>query len=162
MAIIIGYQGIGKSTMCKKNSDCVDLESSNFWFKDNNGNPKRWDNWADIYGNIAEHLSSQGNVVCVSSHFALRKRLKDTKQDVFIVVPSLELKDRWVKRLYYRYLETLLDKDYKAWQNAGEMYEQNITELINDAKENKWKIIIIDDMDNYDLYVEICYKLGEE
>lgn len=49
MAIVIGYQGVGKSTMCRKHNDCIDLESSSFWFKDANNNPKRWDNWADIY-----------------------------------------------------------------------------------------------------------------
>ena len=57
MAIVIGYQGVGKSTMCRKHNDCIDLESSSFWFKDENNNPKRWNNWAEIYGNIAEHLS---------------------------------------------------------------------------------------------------------
>lgn len=33
MAIVIGYQGVGKSTMCRKHNDCIDLESSSFGLK---------------------------------------------------------------------------------------------------------------------------------
>ena len=54
--IAIGYQGIGKSTLCNKGSGrYIDLESGNFWV-----DGKRDDNWASIYANIAEHLSKQG------------------------------------------------------------------------------------------------------
>lgn len=148
MAIVIGYQGVGKSTMCRKYADCVDLESSSFWFKDENENPKRWDNWFNIYGNIAEHLSHQGHIVCIASHFAVRQRLKNSSEKIIVVVPALELRDRWVKRLYYRYLDTATDKDYKAWMNA---------------KNYGWKLIIIGEKDlDKDLYPEICYKVGEK
>lgn len=162
MAIVIGYQGVGKSTMCAKYNDCIDLESSSFWFKDDNGNPKRWDNWAEIYGNIAEHLSRQGNIVCTASHYAVRERLKNTAENVAIVVPALELKDKWVKRLYYRYLESATEKDYKAWMNAGDRYEQDIQLMIEDANKYGWKIVTIKDIDNYDLFCELNYALGEK
>ena len=162
MAIVIGYQGVGKSTMCRKHNDCIDLESSSFWFKDENNNPKRWDNWAEIYGNIAEHLSRQGNIVCTASHYAVRERLKNTAEDVAIVVPALELRDKWVKRLYYRYLESVTEKDYKAWMNAGYRYEQDIQLMIEDANKYGWEIVTIKDIDNYDLYRELIYALGEK
>lgn len=157
MGIVIGYQGVGKSTMCRKHNDCIDLESSSFWFKDKNGNPKRWDNWFDIYGNIAEHLSKQGNIVCIASHFAVRQRLKNTTEKVYVVVPSLELRDRWVKRLYYRYLDTATEKDYKAWMNAGERYEQDIQAMMDDAKNYDWKLVVIkpEDLDQ-DLFNKVC------
>ena len=162
MAIVIGYQGVGKSTMCRKHNDCIDLESSSFWFKDENNNPKRWDYWAEIYGNIAEHLSRQGNIVCTASHYVVRERLKNTAEDVAIVVPALELRDKWVKRLYYRYLESVTEKDYKAWMNAGDRYGQDIQLMIEDANKYGWKIVTIKDIDNYDLFSELIYALGEK
>lgn len=157
MGIVIGYQGVGKSIMCRKHNDCIDLESSSFWFKDENKNPKRWDNLADIYGNIAEHLSHQGNIVCISSHFAVRQRLKNTGEKVFIVVPALELRDKWIKRLYYRFLDTATDKDYKAWMNAGERYEQDIQAMMDDAEKYGWELIVIraQDLDK-DLFDKVC------
>ena len=163
MAIVIGYQGVGKSTMCKKHNDCIDLESSSFWFKDANNNPKRWENWADIYGNIAEHLSKQGNIVCIASHFVVRERLKNTNEKVIVVVPGLDIKDRWVKRLYYRYLDTAAEKDYKAWMNAGERYQQDIKAMMDDAGKYGWKLVIIKlkDLDE-DLFNRVCYAMGED
>lgn len=52
--IVVGYQGIGKSTLANSgNGKYIDLESSNF-FVDNN----RASNWATIYANIAESLAN--------------------------------------------------------------------------------------------------------
>ena len=35
--IIIGYQGVGKSTLANKDDKFIDLESSSFWVKGENG-----------------------------------------------------------------------------------------------------------------------------
>lgn len=79
------------------------------------------------------------------------------------MVPGLDIKDRWVKRLYYRYLDTAKEKDYKAWMNAGEKYEQDIKALMDDAKKYGWKLVIIKlkDLDQ-DLFNRVCYAMGED
>lgn len=122
--IIIGYQGIGKSTMAGKNN-CIDLESGNFWV-----NGKRADDWYIPYCQIANHLSEQGYTVFVSSHEVVRNELKKSDQNVMVIHPSLTLKDEWVDKLFMRYMDTNLEKDYKAYMNAKDRYNENIEELM--------------------------------
>ena len=122
--IIVGYQGIGKSTLAG-NLNCIDLESGNFWV-----DGKRCYDWYKYYVNIAKHLSDQKYTVLTASHFMVRKELKETKRDdIAIIYPSLELQDEWTKKLKERYDRTNLEKDYKAWKNAEENYVDNITSL---------------------------------
>lgn len=121
--IVIGYQGIGKSTLANEDIRFIDLESGNFW---NNG--KRPDDWYIYYCNIARHISNQGKIVFVSSHKEVRDNLRDY-DDVIIVCPSLSLKDKWIKKLETRYNITKLEKDYKAYINAKNNYEENINSL---------------------------------
>ena len=124
--IIIGYQGIGKSTLAGKHN-IIDLESSNFWY-----NSRRPQNWYAYYANIAIHLSEQGYIVCISSHKEVREYLKNFYFDhSYCVFPSARLKDLWIKKLEDRFLKTGLQKDYKAWQNAELMYVKNIEDLQN-------------------------------
>ena len=42
--IVIGYQGIGKSTYSNKDITCIDLESGNFWV-----DGVRLDDWYKVY-----------------------------------------------------------------------------------------------------------------
>lgn len=121
--IIIGYQGIGKSTLAGKHR-CIDLESGNFWI-----DGKRDDNWYIPYCQIANHLSEQGYTVFVSSHEVVRNELKKSEQEVYIVYPAVILKDEWIHKLQKRYDESGLEKDYKALMNAVDRYEENIMEL---------------------------------
>ena len=126
--IIVGYQGIGKSTISSADNGFIDLESSNFFV-----NGKRSDDWYIPYCNIARELSGQGYDVFVSSHFVVRQELKNyiyTKK--VIVCPSVNLKEFWIKRLQKRYYGTKTDKDFKALMNATERYEENIRELLNE------------------------------
>lgn len=122
--IIIGYQGIGKSTLASKNLKYIDLESSCMRV-----NGERADNWWEIYCNVAEELSCQGYIVFVSSHAVVRNRLKNSKEKIYVCYPSLELEDEWIRRLENRYYNTELDKDYRAWKNAEECYASNIQDL---------------------------------
>lgn len=150
MSIIIGYQGIGKSTLAGKDK-FIDLESGNFWV-----DGKRAEDWYKPYCQIAEHLSAQGFTVFTSSHEVVRKQLRNSKEKVFVAFPSLELKDCWLEKLKLRWEETQLDKDYKAYMNALDRYEDNIKELM----EEEFDKIIIDD-ENYSLMnkvLEARYK----
>jgi len=123
--IIIGYQGIGKSTLSNENLKYVDLESGNFWV-----NGERSDNWYEPYCNIAEHLSQQGYTVFVSSHEVVRKRLKNSKERVLCCVPVTGLEDYWVNKLKDRFELTGLIKDQAAYMNAKECYKENVLDLM--------------------------------
>ena len=125
--IIIGYQGIGKSTLAKDSRKYIDLESGNFWV-----NGERDEQWHKPYCNIANHLSAQGYTVFTSSHKEIREELKNSNEIVKIVFPALELKTDWLIRLTNRYNESMLEKDYKALINASLYYEDNINDLMNE------------------------------
>lgn len=126
--IFIGYQGVGKSTVANRNVEYIDLESGNFWV-----NGKRGDNWHEIYCNIAEHLCQQGKNVFVSSHAVVRERLRESGCDVCVIYPAPHMRAEWIRRLKDRYAETSTEKDYKAWKNAEEKYDENIADLMNES-----------------------------
>lgn len=121
--IVVGYQGIGKSTLAGKDG-CIDLESSNFRV-----DGIRYDDWYKYYCQIANHLSQQGYTVFVSSHDVVRYELKKYDEAVVVIYPSLRLRDSWVDKLRTRYKQTDLEKDYRAYMNAEDRYFSNIEEL---------------------------------
>lgn len=130
--IIIGYQGIGKSTLCKtygKTLHYIDLESG--LMKDPMNGNKRWDNWAEIYCNIALRLSGQGYIVFVSSHKAVQDILAENKDEVIAVYPSKWVKNEWIKKLLERYKKTGLKKDEVAWIDAKVNFDNEIDILEN-------------------------------
>lgn len=126
--IIIGYQGIGKSSVTKEYEGYIDLESSNFRI-----DGVRPDDWYKYYCKIAESLSAQGYIVFLSSHKVVRDELRDSHEQVYTIFPSLELKDDWINRLQKRYDKTQLDKDYRALMNAKDVYDENIKDLLNNS-----------------------------
>ena len=139
--IIIGYQGIGKSSLAGPHLGYIDLESSNFFM-----DGKRDENWYKAYCSIAKHLSKQGFKVFLSSHEVVRCELEGCSEDVVVIYPDVSLKDKWIEKLRLRYESTLKNKDYKAWKNAEDRYEDNIKELMATPFEQ----IVITDM-NYSL-----------
>lgn len=145
--IIIGYQGIGKSTLANRRTmRCIDLESGNFFV-----DGKRADDWYKIYVQIAKHLSQQGYTVFVSSHKVVRDELYGCGVPVAACFPDLSLKDEWVAKLEARYAESKLDKDYRALMNAKECYTTNISEMIADCDEYGYEKIVITDIEHPDL-----------
>lgn len=151
--IIIGYQGIGKSTLAGRNNRFIDLESGNFWV-----DGKRADDWYKPYCKIAEHLSQQGYIVFTSSHEVVRRQLKDSKEIIAVVCPSIELKDEWIAKLEKRYEASGLEKDYKALMNAKDRYEENIREL--SESNYKYHILTLNKMD-YDLEAGLIHFQNE-
>lgn len=122
--IIIGYPGIGKSSLAGRNN-CIDLESTNFWHND-----KRPADWVIYYCNIAEDLSKQGYTVFVASHEAVRNRLQEvSKEPVICIYPALPLKDEWINKLNIRYQITKSTKDLKAYENVSQYYDTQIQTL---------------------------------
>lgn len=137
--VIVGYQGIGKSTLARHGVGYIDLESSNFFVSG-----ERSPGWHVVYCNIAEHLSQQGFDVFVSSHECVRKELANRNNlKRMIVCPSVELKDAWIDKLRIRYEGDKSTKNYKAYMNAVDRYEDNIQELMG---EKGFEIKTINDM----------------
>lgn len=126
--IIIGYQGIGKSS-CGGWNDCIDLESSCFRVGE-----ERADNWYLPYCQTAMHLANQGYTVFTSSHKEVRETLKtmplmENVGKVVVFCPTLQMENEWIEKLEERYTRTKLDKDYRALMNTKERFEDNIREL---------------------------------
>lgn len=129
--IIVGYQGIGKSTLAARNK-YIDLESSNFFV-----DGKRDENWYIPYCKIAMMLSTKGYNVCVSSHKVVRdyliQRARYSELLFVIPEPSEHMRDIWVQELKERYENTASEKDFKAWKNAEEHYLDNTKEIASAA-----------------------------
>ena len=106
-----------------------------------------------MYCNVAEDLSRQGYTVFVSSHQPVRERLLKSDEYVITCVPSLDLKDKWIKKLRLRYENSGLEKDYKAYMNAADSFTENVTEMMNSG----FDVLEVEDMD-YDLkkLLEVC------
>lgn len=144
--IVIGYQGIGKTTTAKKLNNCLDLESSMMKI-----DGKRDENWFIPYGQIALDLSRQGNIVFTASHRIFREWLEVNSNDtdrILCIVPALDIKDLWIEKLQKRWEQTNLLKDRLAFMNAKECYIENITEMYD--FQNSFEIYQIQDL-NYNL-----------
>lgn len=147
-AIVIGYPGIGKSTLANKNYKYIDLESSAFWI-----DGKRPVHWFIPYVNEAIHLASQGHVVFISSHAPVRNYLSTVKlpnsvKCIYICYPALKLRSAWIEMLKMRYLYTNSEKDHTAWTTVERDFSNNIETMMR----TRWNKIVIESMD---------YKLEE-
>ena len=141
--IIVGYQGIGKSTLAGRDYKYIDWESENFGI-----NGERADDWYKPYCKIAEHLSAQGYIVFISSHKVVRQYLVENSRELVILVyPSTLLKSAWIDKLERRYAKSGLEKDYKALMNTKYSYIESIRELQESCIEHKSEIVEL----SYDL-----------
>ena len=155
--IVVGYQGIGKSTLARSGKGrYIDLESSSFSVRDGmTDNYVKINGWEKIYCKIAEHLAEQGYTVFVSSHAEVRKILKESKCKVVAVVPHPDLDEFWIGKLKRRYFDTELEKDRRAWLNAKDRYRENVIEIMDDfypleKDATEQRVRVIDNM-NYRL-----------
>ena len=150
--IIIGYPGIGKSTLSTTKEQYVDMESSRFIF--NGVRPVRW---AYFYARMAEDISRQGYRVFVSMHKEVVENLKFNDEKVVIVCPALELKEQWIEKLKTRWELEPSHKNYAAWQRAVKYYDMDI----NATKCYPFRVIKIYHM-GYDLGDLLENELSEE
>ena len=160
--IIVGYPGIGKSTLASKypGGKYIDLESSNF--KElksheedlilNSGRRSTViPGWAIIYVRIALDLSRSGYHVFISSHESVQRALLEQinhEDHVFVVYPALSLKTDWLRRLreryqYTSYTEEYIERGKKALLRAIDNYEEDIKKLHNSSFDE----IVINSMD---------------
>ena len=153
--IVIGYQGIGKSTLAKNGNGWIDLESSNFYV-----DGKRSEDWFRIYGNIAFDISKQGYNVMTPTHAVLRQYLGEGLRNIWktfylsecvcACYPCHDLKDRGIERLEHRYHYDMSEKNYRALMNAKDRFDDNIDEIESDCKKYDFVPVVIRDM-NYNL-----------
>ena len=85
-----------------------------------------------IYGNIADDLSRQGFIVFVSSHASVVNYIASISHErKAIICPYLTLKEDWIDRLKNRYRQEPTDKNYKAFMNAVDRFDDDIKELLD-------------------------------
>ncbi len=147
--IIIGFPGIGKSTLAFNNDKFVDLESSYFKTTD-----AKNEDWVVEYCQSAVYLSLHGFIVFVSSHKAVRDYLAKIhiSEPIVYIFPSKRIKEQWIKKLEDRCMNSGLDKDYRAFIRARDHYDDDIRELYSDDG-IPYKLVITDI--NYNLEEEI-------
>jgi len=123
--IIIGYPGIGKSTLARKDPRYIDLCPEDFIY-----NGSRPEHWYVYYCNIAERLSKQGYIVFVASHETVRRHLSAySREKLLAVYPSITLKNEWIAMLKKRYEVSRSNKDERAYQRAKKEYLNDISAL---------------------------------
>ena len=133
--IIIGYQGIGKTTLAKSNDEMylgnglpvIDFESSLFKIDGD-----RVDDWYVIYCRQAVAMAKQGFVVFVSSHQCVRNELGKYDQDDFgiaTIAPTYALKEQWIDKLHKRYFNDPSEKNLAAFKDAEANYDKNIYQI---------------------------------
>lgn len=130
--IVIGYQGIGKTSIAREHIECIDLESSVFKI-----DGVRDPNWYVVYVRQAIRLAQQGYIVFVSSHKCVRDELAQyyaRSYAILPIFPNTHLKDEWVKRLKKRYKNDPSEKNRIAWKDAKTNFDAEIVDLINDRR----------------------------
>lgn len=142
--IIIGYPGIGKTSVVKNglSNRIIDFESSLFKVND-----VKIDNWCSIYCKQAVSMAKQGFIVLISSHKCVREELANYDQDGFTIVtiaPSYSLKDEWIDRLKDRYKANPCERNLAAWKNAERNFTNDIADI---ASECTFSHIFINSMD---------------
>lgn len=152
--IVVGYYGLGKSSVCEKNPGFIDLESKYFrgddtWIgKDKEG--------LDRYIWLIEDLNAQGKTVFVSSNLDVRKKIFksdriNSYESVAYIYPSIDIKDQWLSRLYNRWKESALQKDWYAYKRATRSYEEDISSISNDIGKSMYYLITKDNINSFNL-----------
>ena len=121
--IIFGYPGIGKTTICKDHNCMIDLDSSYFNLTGN----KKIKDWYINYFNLGQMLSNKGNTVFMSCHtdllmYALNNT---TEYRLGLIIPDIKLKDKWIKRLEDRMVDTTDPKEFNSQKSALERAESH-------------------------------------
>jgi len=157
--IIIGYPGIGKSSIVKgmnfvlnSKINLIDFESSLF----NKTTGIKYPDWHIVYVNQAISMAKQGYVVLISSHECVREEIAKRNRDewnVVTIAPSVELKDEWLEKLLDRYKRTATEKDSMAYRAAKEHYTEDVLDI---SAEENMSHITLETME-YDLSAIVEY-----
>lgn len=116
--IIIGYPGVGKSVAAEKFIQVIDFESHN-----------AREHSTIAYCILAETLSKQGYIVCVSSHPDVINQLVESTEQIYICYPSIEQKDQWVSMLRHRYMDDNSKKNLRAMKRVANYFDEDIKNM---------------------------------
>lgn len=124
--IILGYPGVGKSTLAKLRPEIVDLESSKFR-KSLDGEP----DW-ELYCKVATNLSSQGKIVFVSTHDTVQQYIGNCfGEPSCAILPVKELQEQWIDKLYDRWDRSIngyeVAKNGRAYNYVKEHFAESIS-----------------------------------
>ena len=148
--IIIGYPGVGKTIASNQFTNVIDFNSVNIAKpkitssvsatltiqRDSDLTVDTKDLEKDTYCNLAESLSRQGYVVCVSSHEFVTKYFIKSKEEVYTCSPDKAMKTRWIQMLRRRYIEDDSVENYNAYLRAVDHFDEDIDKLDNMGFEN--------------------------
>ena len=134
--IIIGYPGVGKTSLAGRYNQYIDLESSHF----NDAFGEKPSGWFIPYCKVAEDLSKQGYRVFVSCHKEVQEYFNKSNEYVIVVYPAIELKEQWLDRIKKRFENEPSIKNDKALESVDKYYNIHIKSLMNSPFENKLKL----------------------
>ena len=143
--IIIGYPGVGKTDASKNFAEVIDFESSVFGPKAYMKEEKIVEETNSIssgfskehwipYVKMAEELSRQGLIVCVSSHSFVQELLLKSKEQIYVCYPNKDLKVEWQRMLRDRYLngdKEDEEKNIKALEHVYYEFEYDIDDIMD-------------------------------
>ena len=126
--IIMGYPGIGKSSM--NDPHFIDLESSCFNWSNGKGKVQ---NWAEVYANTAIHLAKD-HYVFTSTHKEVQEELMSRvpNSNLVIIYPSNLIVQDWDNKLRKRFAfgpSDERDKNYAAYSYITKNYDQTIKDI---------------------------------
>ena len=144
--IIVGYPGIGKSSLAGHSIYtnhgeivCIDLESSNF----NNTKGNKIKDWYKYYVELVIDLSSQGFIVFVSSHkdvieeLVKRETIGIYPHHTTIIIPNPDYKTAWVDKLQHRLTRTITkniqeyEKNHRAYHHVKDYFDEDMIQLFD-------------------------------
>lgn len=154
--IIIGFPGVGKSTVAKDDTRFIDLESSTFMV-----DGQRSEDWYKIYVNVAIDLVKQYNVF-ISSHMAVQNYLATLNyNNVIMAYPDKSLKIVWLKRLSKRCESDPSDKNKRALDYMESNFDTCVDDMDKSNSFMKLRLNSIKQADElHDLILYVIDKIN--
>lgn len=127
--LILGFSGVGKSTICNSDTtlNCSDSDSSKFGWVSENGRLVRNPNFAEEYVTyLKKQLLDDGiDIVFASTHPEVIKELQRQNIDHLIVTPSRSAKGEYIKRWKSR------GSDEEFVKRMSENFEKFVEDVFN-------------------------------
>lgn len=104
--IVSGFAGVGKTRFTesyKSIYDIIDLDSSYYsWIINEDGTKEKDPNFVANYTQAICELEGYADIIFISTHEDVRKRLKERDIPFITVCPKRDAKDQWIERLKKR------------------------------------------------------------
>lgn len=149
--IIMGYPGIGKTTLAKGDYRFIDLDSTSTLLT----GMFRKKGWEKQYVSTALYLSKKGYHVFVSTHpEVIKKVIAMDGNDAILVYPSRDIKSYWLQKLRDRYEQMRNRSTHNAWRRAWDHFDEDIEEL---GKVKCHQIVL--ETEKYDLKKDLVHVI---